>query len=266
MVFSSLGMVSFFLLQRIVGPPFLLAGIDGKTVLAFGTYRYWGNAAAYLNLFWPILASISVFAALRRTSAWPLWMIPAVAVLMACFLNVSKAGNVLAILGILLLAILLWPIVTRELRRLKRKIRPHWVLGALIPILIVMLSIPFALPWKRWDYLTDRATGGEFDARLPAYKAFLKMVPVAGWTGFGPGTFSKYYGHYVKDDPAIRNVPFWVAHEDYLQTVIEWGYLGAALWHCCFFLQQPFSLRGLGRSSSVPNAPSRATGSRPSIM
>ena len=237
LVFSSLGMVIFFLLQRIVGPPFQLFSLDGKTPISFATYRYWGNAASYLNLFWPICVAIAVFAALRRTSAWPLWLIPAASVFLACFLNVSKAGNILAVVGAALLVILLFPIANRELKRLKRRIKPHFVFGALIPILIVLLSIPFALPWKRWDYLADRAAQGTTDARMPAYRSFSKMVPVAGWTGFGPGTFSKYYGHYVKDDPVVSKTPFWVAHEDYLQTVIEWGYLGAALW--AFLLVPP---------------------------
>jgi hypothetical protein len=230
MVLSSFGMVVFFLLQRVVGPPFLLVGLDGKSILSFATYRYWGNAAAYLNLFWPVTVGIALFAALRRTSAWPLWLIPAVGTFLACFLNVSKAGNVLAIIGFFLLLALLAPIAARELRRLKRRIKPHIVLGALIPILILVILVPFALPWKRWDYLADRAMEGSPDARMHAYMAFTKMVPVASWAGFGPGTFSKYYGHYVKDDPSLRHVPFWVAHQDYLQTVIEWGYIGAALW------------------------------------
>jgi len=231
LVFSSLGMVIFFLLQRIVGPPFQLFSLDGKTPISFATYRYWGNAASYLNLFWPICVAIAVFAALRRTSAWPLWLIPAAGVFLACFLNVSKAGNVLAIVGAVLLFVLLLPIAARELRRLKRRIKPHFVLGALIPIFIVLLSVPFALPWKRWDYLADKSTEGSSAAiRASAYRAFYKMVPTAGWSGFGPGTFSKYYGHYVQDIEAVRKTPFWVAHEDYLQTLIEWGYLGAALW------------------------------------
>jgi O-antigen ligase len=57
-----------------------------------------------------------------------------------------------------------------------------------------------------------------------------KMIPDAGWFGFGPGTFRiafPYYTHELKD--AVSGI--WrYAHQDYLQTFIEWGRIGAFLW------------------------------------
>jgi len=67
---------------------------------------------------------------------------------------------------------------------------------------------------------------------------YLEMVPAAGLMGFGPGTFAVVFPTYQRThDFGGREFPsFWVtgfwqhAHQDYLQTLIEWGYLGTGLW------------------------------------
>ncbi|HEY8903071.1 MAG TPA: O-antigen ligase family protein [Chthoniobacterales bacterium] len=228
MILSAFGMVAFFILQRIVGGPFLLESEDHVAVLSFATYRYHGNGAAYLNLFWPMAVSIAVYSAIRRSPAWPVWLIPAVAIFFACYLNPSKAGGVFATVGIVVLLAFIIPPCRVELRRAKRRIRRGVALGAGIPLLIILLSLPFAIPWKRWNHLlTAKSDGG---GRQDAYAEFVKMIPQAGAVGFGPGTFQRYYGHYVQDSPKLRHEGYWVAHEDYIQTVVEWGYIGTALW------------------------------------
>jgi O-antigen ligase len=229
MILSAFGMVIFFFLQRTVGGPFLLKSVDQAGFLSFATYRYHGNGAAYLDLFWPIAASVAFYSAIRRTTpAWPFWLIPTVAIFFACYLNISKAGGVLATVGIVAFLAFTIPPALIELRRAKRRIRPEIIMGAGIPFLIILLCLPFALPWKRWNYLmTTKPDGG---GRQEAYAEFVKMIPQAGAAGFGPGTFQRYYGHYVQDSPKLRHEGYWVAHEDYIQTVVEWGYIGTALW------------------------------------
>lgn len=252
-IFSSFGMVLFFLLQRIVGPPFILLSEDGRSPLSFATYRYHGNAAAYLNLFWPITAGVAISAAVRQNFAWPLWFLPLAATLLATFLNVSKAGNVLAPVGIVILLLMLIPYLAREIKHPKRRIRRSRILVALIPILIIAVSIPFALPWNRWGYFAQTFNEPS-KGRATAYAEFLKMIPIAGSTGFGPGTFSKYSLVYTHQNPLLADVWYYAAHEDYLQTVIEWGYIGTCLWG--LLLVPPFAYlfrfarRAAGRSSS----------------
>jgi hypothetical protein len=228
LVFSSLGMVLFFLLQRTFGGPFILTDLTRKVPLSFATYRYWGNAAAYLNLFWPIVVAIALRAALRQSFAWPLWLIPAIALFAANFLNVSKAGNVLAGIGLVVLLGLNLSTALEELK--KRRIRMSRVLVALIPLLIIVGSLPLAIPWKRWEYMAKTAHEEGDRGRIHAYKAFLTMLPDSGWVGFGPGTFQQMYVRYVEDDPNLRYSSYWVAHQDYIQTAVEWGYLGTILW------------------------------------
>jgi hypothetical protein len=81
---------------------------------------------------------------------------------------------------------------------------------------------------RRWKLVGREMT--EQNARLQTARVCGHIVSEAGWFGFGPGTFEKVFpryqhlGHYAVDEK-------WVyAHEDYLQTVIEWGWLGAGAW------------------------------------
>lgn len=254
MIFSAFGMVLFFLLQKLVGGAFLLRSEDSHTTLNFGTYRYWGNAAAYLNLLWPIAAAAALFAILRKTIAWPLWLIPFAFIFAANFLNLSKAGNVLSLLGLGLFIALAIPICLRELKYSKLKIRKSHLLSAIIPIIIIGISLPFALPWQRWNYYAQHAENETSRGRLYAYSVFLKILPDSGWAGFGPGSFQKYYLAYVDEDSPLRQQSYWVAHQDYIQTAIEWGYIGTILW--AFYLIPP-GVFLLMNSRRRPEQPSR---------
>jgi hypothetical protein len=68
------------------------------------------------------------------------------------------------------------------------------------------------------------------DRRL-ADATCMRMIPEAGLFGFGPGTWSRTYYHFTTD-PLLRTFFLYVqfAHEDYLQTIVEWGVLGAGAW------------------------------------
>jgi len=60
-------------------------------------------------------------------------------------------------------------------------------------------------------------------------------LPSAGFFGFGPGTFRAIFPAYSKaaDPPVAGQWRF--LHEDYLQTAMEWGWLGSLLWAVMFF-------------------------------
>jgi hypothetical protein len=256
MLLSSLGMVIFFFLQRIVGEPFLLEAQTEKVTLSFATYRYWGNAASYLNLFWPIAAATAVFAALRQSFGWPFWFIPAASTFVACFINVSKAGNVLAVIGLILFIVLMTPTSLHMLKRAKSRIRYRTILVALIPILIVAASLPFAIPSQRWSAWLQHANTESTAGRPHAYAVFLKMLPQSGgsgWIGFGPGTFQRFSWDDVSADPLLKHQQYWTAHQDYIQTAAEWGYIGTILW--AFVLVPP----GIAIARRTFQKPTRAS-------
>ena len=69
---------------------------------------------------------------------------------------------------------------------------------------------------------------------LLTYKTCWSMHTDAGLWGFGPATFRLAFPLYIKHlgYDFIQNWRF--AHEDYLQAVIEWGWIGAGAWAVLF--------------------------------
>ena len=54
----------------------------------------------------------------------------------------------------------------------------------------------------------------------------------AGWHGFGAGTFRHLVPYFAVDEAAegVAAGRWWHGHSDPLQTLVEWGYLGALGW------------------------------------
>lgn len=231
---TSTGMVMFFFLQRAIGEPFLLdSELSARTTLAFATYRYWGNAASFLNLFWPVLAGMAAHTILaHRARGWTVWLSGTLLVFSAVFINVSKAGNALGVAGILLLVTFLVIYLVKNRGRSGLRVSPKALAATVIPIVVIGVSLVAAIPTARWEHLLNTEAGT--DGRSVAYGYFVQMLPDAGWIGFGPGNFKEVYWDYVGDDPLMATAPFWVAHQDYLQTIIEWGYLGTLGWALLF--------------------------------
>lgn len=72
--------------------------------------------------------------------------------------------------------------------------------------------------------------GGSLRARLLAYSAALHIIPDSGLFGTGPGTFRMVFPFYTGPLGAQISGVWYHAHQDYLQTMIEWGLVGAAAW------------------------------------
>lgn len=243
--FTGVGMVVFFYLQRLVPEIFGLRALDGVTPLSFATYRYWGNAASFLNLIWPVLAGIAAQTAFSRGKGWSAWASVTLLVFAAIFLNLSKAGQALGVIGLAVFVGLSAIPLFRNRREVQRRLSLRALVAAAIPLIAILISLPFAMPWARWKGMVD--TGWEGNERMLAYRLFVKLLPDAGWTGFGPGTFQTVHFQYFSEEPVMQRTPFWVAHQDYLQTVVEWGYLGTFLWGLLLVPSTLCLLGGLGR-------------------
>jgi O-antigen ligase len=61
------------------------------------------------------------------------------------------------------------------------------------------------------------------------------MLPDAGWHGFGPGTFSLVFPHYTGDQASLIPGIWRYAHDDYLETLLEWGWVASIFWAVIFF-------------------------------
>jgi O-antigen ligase len=69
-----------------------------------------------------------------------------------------------------------------------------------------------------------------FDGRVEAYQQYLNALPEVGFFGLGPGLFPIAFPYQTSPlgnlSVGLRDY----AHEDYLQTVLEWGWFGTLWW------------------------------------
>lgn len=248
-----------FFLQKFLGEPFQLLNVHGRPT-SFFVYNYWGNGAAFLNLFWPVALGVCIYCGIQRSRFWSVWFFPPLIIFAAVFFNISKAGNILAVGGVVwFLALVLWPVV-RMLREFTITIRKSYLLAVLIPTLVIGVSCYFAIPWERWDYYLSRTDGVEDDTRYKAYVQFVRMIPDAGWTGFGAGTFDGLHRDYLQGHPELLRTPFWTAHQDYIQTLAEWGWAGTAMWAWIMIPGSIAVFIGIFRRVQFPSIPRRHYG------
>jgi len=210
----------------------------------FGPYRYHANAGAYLNLVWPVLAILMVEAWKEkdRHVARALWVGLFLLGLAACFVNMSRGSSGVTLLLLVPALLAFLPFFREQLVFLPSRT------GLLVLLLLAAFMTVLVLGGAvyqtqgRWGQLGHQLN--DDNPRLLVYQATSKMVPAAGWLGFGPGTFSTmfpFYSSYLGN----RLWGFWVyAHEDYLQTLVEYGYAGTALWTFLFFGGLAKAIRG----------------------
>jgi hypothetical protein len=202
----------------------------------FATFRNHTNAGAFMNLVWPVAAGLALLAFLRNSALWKrsLWTTALVIGLAGVIGNGSRAA---ATLGLLLFCLwggwLIW-------QRARGKFE-EFDLARLTIVCVALIGVVAALAIivgmdhtvRRWRLLDNQLTAG--NSRLLAAKVCLDMIPEAGSFGFGPGTFQTafpYFTHRYGDGLKGR----WIfAHQDYLQTLVEWGYVGGALWAVLVF-------------------------------
>ncbi|MEM9283871.1 MAG: O-antigen ligase family protein [Verrucomicrobiota bacterium] len=195
--------------------------------LFFGAFRYHANAASFLNLCWP--AAFALFMRYRDLGksgvGFSLWLIVFLITVSGVFVNTSKAGHALGCFGLVL-----------ALLRFRSSIftmigsRVANVVSVLICVgLVGVLVLPaLSLSWERWVDLFEH---DYYRVRFHGYGICLPAVADSGLTGFGPGTFSLVFPFYRDGTDEVFARIFWThAHQDYLQTIIEWGYAGMAAW------------------------------------
>ena len=111
-----------------------------------------------------------------------------------------------------------------------------FLLAGTIAILLTLIALAHAThleqPIGRWRSLSDTIPN---DARWEASRVAFGALSDIGLFGFGPATFRVVFPSY--NGVPIQRVPgTWrFLHEDYLQTALEWGWLGSTFWALLFF-------------------------------
>ncbi len=228
----------------------------------FATFRNHTNAGAFLNLIWPLTLAGALRSYLkgespRRVAAWS----AATGIsLTAMLVNTSRAATLIA--AVLAMVAAAW--VARRFFRERLTLRNVAMAGvAAVLVLGALASLTFMAGTEanagRWRQFRQQLN--EENPRLLAAQVCLTMIPEAGWGGFGPGTFQTAFPYFTADYGDKLRGRWIFAHQDYLQTVTEWGYAGTALWTVLFLgagVHAWRTLRRRGRQGGVSDS-ARAT-------
>ena len=227
----------------------------------FGTFFHHSLAGAFINLVWPLSAGRLLVhlrepvPSIKRSSGMIGWSVVLLVGLCGPLAQVSRFAQANAL--ILLAGVVgMWLRQRNKYRGSLSAIRP---LGFVLMFAVVVTACAFWLGRlpdirSRWamfptgrshdppqstesfrmrpdEFIADTEPGGFFGARKIAMQTCLRMIPQAGLLGFGPGSWATTYPHFT-DDPMLRTFFLHVqfAHVDWLQTVVEWGILGALAW------------------------------------
>jgi hypothetical protein len=216
----------------------------------FATYYYHANAGAFLNLVLPLTAGLAVraFGIPSSPGVRSIWLTVFLLNLAAVAANTSRMAQLIAALILFALFAQLGPRVFRGFSRSEK----NTVLAGAAAILLAIYAIGQAThldrPVRRWEQLGEQVSQ---DARWSASRIALNALPNAGVFGFGPGTFRAVFPAYIKtaDRPVAGQWRF--LHEDYLQTALEWGWLGSLLWAVMFFGGMAVAVLSLRRQNAL---------------
>jgi len=216
----------------------------------FSTFNYHANAGAYMNLGLALAGPLCLYRFRGgRPTIEKIWSTLLLAAIMIGVLdNTSRGAQAVSALIVAifsLVGIVRW----RADRERTGRRRRHWLIPCtvlLILFLFVGLGMRSATNVRRWRNLpADIATNS---SRWQMWHVTRPMVRTAGWMGHGPGSFKMllpvspdltvalYSRWIVQQHIPGMTISMWsMAHNDYLQTMVEYGWLGAIIFGTIVF-------------------------------
>ena len=233
---TGITLVLLGLAQRFTSATAIFWGSEEMGPSFFATYRYHSNAGAFVNLVWPIVAGFTVMAFLREAHGWKkhLWAAALVLCLAATAIIASRAAAVLTVIVTVSWGLWFFREVVRN--RWKGVTFATATVATLVVILLIGSLAALAgldVSVKRWSKFNREVT--EENPRLLTAQVCLDMIPEAGAWGFGPGTFQTAFPYFTHRYGRLIAGKWIYAHADYLQTIIEWGYVGGVGWAVLIF-------------------------------
>lgn len=217
--------------------------VNGST-LFFGTFRSPGIATCYLNVALAFGLS-TILTVLRKKASYERvnsnrkllhllgTTLGVIVIICAVIIAGSKAGMALGVF-----VVFLWIMINRRsittafqqssnLFSGNKRTERNIVLAALLCILALSLLSLAGVMTDRWQSAHDQDYS-TLTGRMQANEVIMKMVSDDSWgaLGHGPGAFYPLFPYFTEEHgEELRGV--WVyAHNDYLQTLLEWGWLG----------------------------------------
>lgn len=200
----------------------------------FATYFYHGNAGAFLNLVWPLSAGLVIRAFTSRSQPGmrALWTIVFVVTIAGVLANTSRMAQVVALLLLVLIGLHFGPGLLQRLPGAQKSVAIAGALAIVLALIALAQATHLEQPLNRWQAVSEQIPA---DARWHSSRVALGALPRAGFFGFGPNTFRVVFpGYNIGSGHAVPG-SWRFLHEDYLQTVLEWGWLGSSLWALLFF-------------------------------
>ena len=231
------GSIAFLgLLQKATGAHMIFwqtTPVWGATTF-FATYYYHGNAGAFLNLVWPLTAGLAIraFTARCHPAMRAMWLSVFVLTVAGVLANTSRVAQLIAFLLLIAICLRFGPALLRQLWHMQKGVALAGAIAILLALIALAQATHLEQPLKRWQSLGERIPN---DARWQTARVAAGALSDIGFFGFGPATFRVVFPSY--NGVPIQRVPgTWrFLHEDYLQTALEWGWLGGTLWALLFF-------------------------------
>jgi hypothetical protein len=200
----------------------------------FATYFYHGNAGAFLNMVWPLSAGLVIREFKNRSNPGmrALWTIVFILTIAGVLANTSRMAQLVALVLLVLIGLHYGPALLRKLSGAQKSVAIAGALTIGLTLIALAQATHLEQPLNRWRLVSERLLT---DARWQASSIAMSALPDVGVFGFGPGTFRVVFpGYNVGSGRAVPGT--WrFLHEDYVQTVLEWGWLGSGLWALLFF-------------------------------
>lgn len=225
----------------------------------FSTFNYHANAGAYMNLAMPLAYSLCVYAFVLRKAAIVRWgsLTIVLAILAGIMANTSRGAQAVSAALVVGLTVLTVMQFTSRDRRLYR--RRHILWPAVVVLTLGLLSfgvLRSARNAQKWRELPSELVKNS--SRWQVWRVALPMAKSGGALGHGPGSFKMllpvsplltnalYSRWIIQRYIPGRPISMWsMAHDDYLQTWVEFGWIGVLL---SGTIVVPGVLRGLARS------------------
>jgi hypothetical protein len=200
----------------------------------FATYFYHGNAGAFLNLVWPLSAGLVIreFTNRSHPGARALWTIVFILTIAGVLANTSRMAQLVALVLLVLIGLHYGPALLRKFSGAQKSVAIAGAVAIGLTLIALAQATHLEQPFNRWRLLGE---GMPTDARWQASCIAMRALPHVGFFGFGPGTFRVVFPGYNVGSGKIVPGTWRFLHEDYLQTVLEWGWLGSGLWALLFF-------------------------------
>jgi len=219
LVIVALGVASYAIFQFITESEYVWQFLkpEGYRKRGSGTFVNPNHAAGYLEMILPLALAYTL-----RGRFGPLTKVflgyASLVIFVGIAVTLSRAGWVAT--ALIVTALTVWLVRKRVYRW------QGWLMAGALVVLAAGFFFKANLPRNRYERLNLAASTEDYRFQLwpPAYRLWRDHF----WFGAGPNLFDYRFRQYRPTDARLQGRPDRV-HNDYLNTFVDWGFVGGAL-------------------------------------